>query len=282
MAFWCQTLFVLAEHVNAAPQRDSTALSGSHSSAHRQGDDHEDQQAREDRSGPGRSGDRVWRCRPRGHAQSVVVYSAVSPKVMSAFVEEFQKQNPGIKVELINGGSGELFTRLNAEKARPRADVLVGPDADNFDAYHRPVRAVQVEGRRGVSALRHRPRQQVLRLLDQLPGVHRQHQDDAGRQGAADVERPDQAGVQGQGGDGQPGAIGLGVLADAADPAALQLGHDGQDHRRRPRSCRARGSPTRTSPRARCRSGSPASSTSSPARPTACRWSPSIRRTARR
>ena len=68
-------------------------------------------------------------------AQSVVVYSAVSPKVMTAFVEEFQKQNPGIKVELISGGSGEMFTRLNAERATPRADVLVGPDADNFDAY---------------------------------------------------------------------------------------------------------------------------------------------------
>ena len=68
-------------------------------------------------------------------AQSVVVYSAVSPKVMSAFVEEFQKQNPAIKVELISGGSGEMLTRLNAEKARPRADVLLGPDADNFDAY---------------------------------------------------------------------------------------------------------------------------------------------------
>jgi ABC-type glycerol-3-phosphate transport system substrate-binding protein len=39
---------------------------------------------------------------------SVVVYSAVSPKVMTAFVEEFQKQNPGVKVDLINGGSGEL------------------------------------------------------------------------------------------------------------------------------------------------------------------------------
>jgi iron(III) transport system substrate-binding protein len=66
-------------------------------------------------------------------AQSVVVYNAVSPKVMSAFVEEFQKQNPGIKVELINGGSGELLTRLQAEKARPRADLLVGPDTDVFD-----------------------------------------------------------------------------------------------------------------------------------------------------
>jgi iron(III) transport system substrate-binding protein len=66
-------------------------------------------------------------------AQSVVVYNAVSPKVMSAFVEEFQKQNPGIKVELISGGSGELLTRLQAEKAKPRADLLVGPDTDVFD-----------------------------------------------------------------------------------------------------------------------------------------------------
>lgn len=65
---------------------------------------------------------------------SVVVYSAVSPKVMTAFVEEFQKQNPGVKVDLVNGGSGELLTRLNAEKANPRADVLVGPDIDVFDA----------------------------------------------------------------------------------------------------------------------------------------------------
>ena len=77
----------------------------------------------------------AWAAVSPALAQSVVVYSAVSPKVMTAFVEEFQKQNPGIKVELISGGSGELLTRLTAEKARPRADVLVGPDADNFDAY---------------------------------------------------------------------------------------------------------------------------------------------------
>ena len=67
------------------------------------------------------------------NAQSVVVYSAVSPKVMQAFVDEFQKQNPGIKVDLISGGSGELLTRLQAEKAKPRADLLVGPDTDVFD-----------------------------------------------------------------------------------------------------------------------------------------------------
>ena len=66
--------------------------------------------------------------------QSVVVYNAVSPKVMTAFVEAFQKQNPGIRVDVIAGGSGELLTRLQAEKANPRADLLVGPDIDVFDA----------------------------------------------------------------------------------------------------------------------------------------------------
>ena len=66
--------------------------------------------------------------------QSVVVYNAVSPKVMTAFVEAFQKQNPGIKVDVIAGGAGELLTRLQAEKANPRADLLVGPDIDVFDA----------------------------------------------------------------------------------------------------------------------------------------------------
>lgn len=66
--------------------------------------------------------------------QSLVVYNAVSPKVMTAFVEAFQKQNPGVKVDVISGGSGELLTRLQAEKSNPRADVLVGPDIDVFDA----------------------------------------------------------------------------------------------------------------------------------------------------
>ncbi|MGQ0662677.1 MAG: extracellular solute-binding protein [Pseudomonadota bacterium] len=67
-------------------------------------------------------------------AQTVVVYNAVSTKLMQAYVEEFQKQNPGLKADVISGGSGELLTRIRAEKANPRGDVFVGPDADVFDA----------------------------------------------------------------------------------------------------------------------------------------------------
>lgn len=67
-------------------------------------------------------------------SNTVVIYNAVSTKLIQAYAEEFQKQNPGVKAEIISGGSGELLTRIKAEKANPRGDVLVGPDADTFDA----------------------------------------------------------------------------------------------------------------------------------------------------
>jgi iron(III) transport system substrate-binding protein len=77
----------------------------------------------------------AWPWAPTAAAgNSVVVYNAVSTKLIQAFAEEFEKQNPGAKVEVISGGSGELLTRIKAERANPRGDVLVGPDADVFDA----------------------------------------------------------------------------------------------------------------------------------------------------
>lgn len=67
-------------------------------------------------------------------AQTVVVYSAISTKLTQAFVEAFQKANPDITVQVISGGSGELLTRVKAERNNPLGDVLLGPDADTFDS----------------------------------------------------------------------------------------------------------------------------------------------------
>ena len=66
-------------------------------------------------------------------AGTVVVYNAISTKMMEAFVDGFQKAHPGTTVQVISGGTGELLTRIRAEKNNPRGDVLVGPDADVFD-----------------------------------------------------------------------------------------------------------------------------------------------------
>lgn len=67
-------------------------------------------------------------------AETVVVYSAISTKLTQAFVDAFQKANPGVTVQVIAGGSGELLTRVKAERNNPLGDVLLGPDADTFDS----------------------------------------------------------------------------------------------------------------------------------------------------
>lgn len=67
-------------------------------------------------------------------AGTVVVYSAISTKLTQAFVDAFQKANPDIQVQVISGGSGELLTRVKAERNNPLGDVLLGPDADSFDS----------------------------------------------------------------------------------------------------------------------------------------------------
>lgn len=67
-------------------------------------------------------------------AGTVVVYSAISTKLTQAFVDAFQKANPDISVQVIAGGSGELLTRVKAERNNPLGDVLLGPDADTFDS----------------------------------------------------------------------------------------------------------------------------------------------------
>lgn len=67
-------------------------------------------------------------------AETVVVYNAIGTETMQAFVDAFQTLHPDVKVQVISGGSGELITRIKAESGNPQGDVLVGPDADNFDA----------------------------------------------------------------------------------------------------------------------------------------------------
>jgi iron(III) transport system substrate-binding protein len=67
-------------------------------------------------------------------ADTVVVYNCAGNKLMESLADAFKKATPGTSVDIINGGVGELITRIRAERARPRGDVYFGCSTDAFDS----------------------------------------------------------------------------------------------------------------------------------------------------
>lgn len=64
----------------------------------------------------------------------VVVYNATNPKLADKIIQVFKEKTPGIEVEVINAGVGELLTRIGGEKANPQGDVLLGASVEAFDS----------------------------------------------------------------------------------------------------------------------------------------------------
>ena len=71
---------------------------------------------------------------PGAYAASDVltIYNATNPKLVNKIVEVFKAKNPGINVEIINAGVGELLTRIRAEKANPRGDIYFGASVEAY------------------------------------------------------------------------------------------------------------------------------------------------------
>ena len=61
----------------------------------------------------------------KGDGGSLVVYSPNSEGLIGATIPAFEEKY-GIKVELIQAGTGELFKKLESEKEAPVADVIFG------------------------------------------------------------------------------------------------------------------------------------------------------------
>src|SRR6185436_17613128 len=62
----------------------------------------------------------------------VVVYNAGGPELFKPMAEAFAHHYPQVKIDVINAGVGELFTRIRAEQANPRGDVLLGASGEAF------------------------------------------------------------------------------------------------------------------------------------------------------
>ncbi len=66
---------------------------------------------------------------------TVVVYSPHDADPLNAGVNQFMAKYPGVKVEVVAAGTGELLNRIQAEAAAPLADVLWGGGADSLAAF---------------------------------------------------------------------------------------------------------------------------------------------------
>ena len=62
----------------------------------------------------------------------VVVYNAGGPELFKPMSEAFAAKYPQVRIDVINAGVGELFTRIRAETANPRGDVLMGASGEAF------------------------------------------------------------------------------------------------------------------------------------------------------
>ncbi len=72
----------------------------------------------------------------KAEPDALTIWSAAAEDEADALVAAFREQHPGINVDVIRAGSGELLTRLRAEQPSPAGDILLGIAKEAFDANY--------------------------------------------------------------------------------------------------------------------------------------------------
>lgn len=67
-------------------------------------------------------------------SETLTVYSPHQSEIINPIIKEFQDRT-GIKVDLVQGGTGELLSRVSAEAENPGADVFWGGGAESLEAF---------------------------------------------------------------------------------------------------------------------------------------------------
>ena len=63
----------------------------------------------------------------------LVIYTGSGPEITDPLFAKFKEEYPGIDIELVKAGSGELLSRIRAEKGNPGGDVLFGGEPLLFE-----------------------------------------------------------------------------------------------------------------------------------------------------
>ena len=63
---------------------------------------------------------------------NLVLYTSAGATEYELIVGLFNEKYPDIAVEIVTGGTGEIASRINAEKAAPYGDVMMGGGETSF------------------------------------------------------------------------------------------------------------------------------------------------------
>lgn len=72
--------------------------------------------------------------KPAAEEKRLTLYTSFGADLYNPLAQAFE-QKTGIKVDVVFGGTGEILTRVDAEKANPLADVVLGGGAESYVAY---------------------------------------------------------------------------------------------------------------------------------------------------
>ncbi|MFX5705481.1 substrate-binding domain-containing protein, partial [Acinetobacter baumannii] len=70
-------------------------------------------------------------------AGTAVIYTPNSAQAVEAIDDIARQARPGLKISTVTGGSGQLLRRIEAEAARPQADVFWSSSANTLAGFSR-------------------------------------------------------------------------------------------------------------------------------------------------
>jgi iron(III) transport system substrate-binding protein len=68
-------------------------------------------------------------------AAELVVYTALETDQLKAYAESHRRFNPDIDLKFVRDSTGAITSRLLAEKASPKADVILGVAASSMEVF---------------------------------------------------------------------------------------------------------------------------------------------------
>ncbi len=66
---------------------------------------------------------------------AITIYSPHGPEITDPILNLFKQRYPDVEIQMVSAGTGELLSRLEAEKNNPAADVMWGGDTVSFESY---------------------------------------------------------------------------------------------------------------------------------------------------